>query len=309
MEYDKSKYVRWVFTSYDIEHQPQFNEEVMQCMIFSKELGKKNQKLHWQGAFQLKNRNGMQQKSVVKLLWIGSPNGYVAPMNGRWDQSETYCSKEDTHVEGPWRFGTPPAYGNELKAKKVSKIKTMFEGIKAGKSKKQLIEEDPDTYIRNHNAIDKVVDMYYKPTINKKYKLDDFCTEPLDFTKSMVYVIKGASGIGKTQFALAHFDNPLFVSHIDDLKKFDGHDGIVIDDMDFSNRYDREFQIHLIDTEHERSLHARHWNARRPANVPMIFTTNTRVFMYDPAIERRHKEIEYKFSLFKDKNYVFEESQ
>jgi len=124
----------------------------------------------------------------------------------------------------------------------------------------------------------------------------------------MVYVIQGPTGIGKTQFALAHFENPLFISHIDDLKKFDGHDGLVFDDCDYRH-WDRTHQIHLIDTKQERTIHARYSNARRPANIPMIFTTNDRVFSYDPAIERRYKEIEYKFSLFNDKKYVFEESQ
>jgi len=97
-------------------------------------------------------------------------------MRGRWDHSETYCSKEDTHVEGPWRFGTPPANGNELKAKKVSHIKLFVEGItKEGKSKRQMMIEDPDTYIRNHNGIEKYFDVVYKPTINKEYTMDDFC--------------------------------------------------------------------------------------------------------------------------------------
>jgi len=306
MEQAKKKYVRWCFTNFTTTDIEPVLHDKMQCLVYQLEKCPDTGRLHWQGAFIVKERHGVQLKTAKKYI-LGDP--HLTPMNGTWEDSVKYCSKEESRVKAGKILGCPPAYGNELKAKKVSKIKTMVEGIKIGKSKKQLIEEDPDTYVRNHNAIDKIMDMYYKPTINKKYNLDDFCTEPLDFTKSMVYVIKGPSGIGKTQFALAHFDNPLFVSHIDDLKKFDGHDGIVIDDMDFSNRYDREFQIHLIDTEHERSLHARHWNARRPANIPMIFTTNTRVFMYDPAIERRHKEVEYIKNLFGDKDYVFEESQ
>jgi len=307
MEDAKKKYVRWSFTNNTTTDIEPVLHDKMQCLVYQLEKGEENGKIHWQGAFIVKNRNGVQKKTAKKML-LGDP--HLEPMKGTWEQNVKYCSKEETRVKAGKILGCPPAYGNELKAKKVSKLKTFVDGIcKEGKSKRQVMIEDPDTYIRNHNGIERYLDVVYKPTINKKYNLDDFCTEPLDFTKSMVYVIKGPSGIGKTQFALAHFDNPLFVSHIDDLKKFDGHDGIVIDDMDFSNRYDREFQIHLIDTEHERSLHARYCNARRPANIPMIFTTNTRVFMYDPAIERRHKEIEYKFSLFSDKNYVFEESQ
>jgi len=103
----------------------------------------------------------------------------------------------------------------------------------------------------------------------------------------------GPSDIGKTQFAKAHFENPLSVSHIDRLRDFNAeHDGIIFDDMDFRH-LPRTAQIHITDWDEERDINARYGCAKIPANTRKIFTCNTEcVSMYDEAIARRVKVIE-----------------
>lgn len=89
------------------------------------------------------------------------------------------------------------------------------------------------------------------------------------------------------------------MSHIDDLLKFDPkkHEGIIFDDMDFKH-VPRTAQIHLVDTDFERSIHCRYACARIPAKTKKIFTTNEfngGIFLInDPAIARRIKAIELK---------------
>lgn len=103
----------------------------------------------------------------------------------------------------------------------------------------------------------------------------------------------GDSGIGKTQFAKAHFNNPLLVSHIDQLRNFESgeYDGIIFDDMDF-NHLPRTSQIHLTDFDEDRHIHARYNAALIPAGTRKIFTANTMpVNIQDPAIARRCKII------------------
>jgi len=165
-----------------------------------------------------------------------------------------------------------------------------------GKSMKQILSLDPATYARNHNALDKIAKMYAKQTPSL-YTADKFTEE---LKTDIVMVFSGKSGVGKTQFALAHFKNPLIVSHIDDLKRFDEeHDGIVFDDMDFLH-WPRTAQIHILDTECDRSINVKYGTVTIPANTKKIFTTNQfSPFMQDDeAIERRFKRHEFNNKIF-----------
>ena len=70
------------------------------------------------------------------------------------------------------------------------------------------------------------------------YNLTDFHAAP--FTpaelESKSIVIQGASHVGKTQWALAHFKYPLLVSEMDDLKYISLRtDGLVFDQMRFTH--------------------------------------------------------------------------
>lgn len=106
-------------------------------------------------------------------------------------------------------------------------------------------------------------------------------------------VLLGPSNIGKTQFAKAHFDNALFVNHMDRLKDFDEtvHDGIIFDDMDFLHM-PRTTQIHLTDWDEDRDIHVRYGVARIPAGTKKIFTCNSMCLNdCDDAIARRIKII------------------
>lgn len=112
-----------------------------------------------------------------------------------------------------------------------------------------------------------------RPATEITYTLDDFITKlPIDFE---VVFITGPAGIGKTQFAKAHFNNALIVSHMDTLKQFDPHehDGIIFDDMTFAH-YPREAVIHLLDWEEDRDIHCRFQNAFIPKETRKIFCSN-----------------------------------
>jgi len=112
--------------------------------------------------------------------------------------------------------------------------------------------------------------------------------EPLTDIKTTVLV--GASGIGKTEFAITHFGGrEFFVSHIDQLKNYDPtkYSGIIFDDMDFKHM-PRETQIAITDWNQPRSIHGRYQPAYIPRHTPKIFTANFDPFDFsDPAIARR----------------------
>lgn len=102
-------------------------------------------------------------------------------------------------------------------------------------------------------------------------------------------ILLGRTGSGKTTWAKRQIPKPaLFVSHVDDLKKFRPgfHVGIVFDDMDF-HAWPRTSQIHLVDWDNARTIHARFHNAFIPEHTYKIFTCNVYPFVTDSAIERR----------------------
>lgn len=145
-----------------------------------------------------------------------------------------------------------------------------------------------------------------KKTHSKAVHSTGFSREKLDLSHN--WLIYGAAGTGKTNFALSHFEHPILVSHIDDLKKIcDETDGLVFDDMSF-NKYPHGSIVHLLDREVDRTIHARYFNATIPANLPKIFTANRDdIFIpentvlnedQEKALKRRYKTLHVTASLF-----------
>lgn len=111
-------------------------------------------------------------------------------------------------------------------------------------------------------------------------------------------VLIGPSGCGKSTWAKYRAPKPaLWVTHLDDLKKFNRkvHKSIIFDDMSFVHLPEQS-QIHLVDPYDQRSIHVRYGTVTIPAGVPKIFTGNvypfTEVGEHAQAIRRRvHKYI------------------
>ena len=142
----------------------------------------------------------------------------------------------------------------------------------------------PQQFYMHAARIEHALEMRLGDYERSPYQLSDFFNmPPLDLSRAVV--IQGASHIGKTHFALAHFTYPLLVSELDDLKKISLRtDGIVFDQMCFTHPHDRkelnfnaDQAIRLLDIELSRSIGARYSNARIPKGMPRIFTTNRHV--------------------------------
>lgn len=109
----------------------------------------------------------------------------------------------------------------------------------------------------------------------------------------------GGTGIGKTEFAIAHFERPLIVSEFDNIRDYNDrlYDGIIFDDMSFT-QLSRESTLHLLDWNHPRQIRCRNFNAKIPPRTKKIFTSNflpVDIFrpgaLDDPAIKRRAPEL------------------
>lgn len=242
---------------------------------FQLEKGEENGYLHFQGFFRLKNRNRFQwiQNQISKFNFLQERRGSVAEA---WD----YGSKLHTRVTGPFQSGKCPVetkkcdtlYADALAAP------TVLEGLKIIK------ESKPRDFCLYGDRISKNLTDHHRPAplpFFAKFTLDKFNRLPLTFNKSTV--VWGDSNTGKTSFVKAHFANPLFCSHIDNLKKFDVgiHDAIIFDDMSFSH-YPIESVIHLVDRDEDRTIHIRYSTVTIPANVTKVFTHNSREIFFKP---------------------------
>ncbi len=235
---------------------------------------------HVQGYVEFETRKtlGKVKKILVRAHW--------EKRNGTPLQASVYCKKDGDYIE----TGTLSSPG------KRSDLDQIRDEIKNGATKRDLWDDHFPTMVRYHKGMYEGMQQLATDDCDHKFSLDDFEMDELDdFSKS--YVLYGEPGIGKTCFALAHFTNPLFVTHMDDLLNFDKnvYDGIVFDDMSFQHM-PRTAQIHLVDVDHRRSIHCRYARAILPASTRKIFTTNEAygaIFLEDSAINRRLHRVEF----------------
>lgn len=209
-----------------------------------------------------------------------------------------YCTKDDTRAPGckPWRMGVLEI------ANPVPVMTQIQQEMNSGVSFNQIAVNPAYfgavsrsfNFLRNYPAILKSTQEF-----KHRFELDKFLETPMNLSKPIVLV--GRTGIGKTAWALAHFKNPLIVSHKDDFKLLNPsvHDGLVCDDMDFTH-WPVTSQIHLVDMDYDRTVDVKHSTCVIPANFPRIFTCNPERFAFndDPAINRRINIVRKEHILF-----------
>jgi len=279
----------WVFTVPNYEDRSAvIDDELCEYRIQGYEIGEKGTP-HIQGYVLLKKECRF---TALKKI---HPTAHWEKAKGSSYQNFLYCSKgEQPHPEweefkeqGPTygenadieEFGQRPT-GPQKKQKcraynEALAAKTVAEGLNIIKEKRAR-----DYCLHGESIARNLKNAKIEKYISK-YVSEDFliplqqCYKPI--------LLYGDSNIGKTAYAAAHFNNPLFLSHIDKLKDLSpDHDGIIFDDMRFTH-WPTESVIHLLDMENPRSIHVRYGIAMIPAGIPRIFTHNDKNPFYDEA--------------------------
>lgn len=175
-------------------------------------------------------------------------------------------------------FGAGVGVANDKKAAEIAYSDAM--GCSNYDDAMRVIQDRcPRDYVLEHNKISNFFKGYFTSAFQSPYHAGDFNTPLLDFDsieKRQSFVLVGPPGMGKTFFALAHFERPLFVNHLDDLAKFSEttHDGIVFDEISVSH-WPAGSVKSLLDRELPRAIHIRYKVAHIPAGTKKIFCCNS----------------------------------
>lgn len=252
----------------------------------------------------------------VKLIF--GKSGDVDQVNSSIEDAIHYCSKpcadencdkdgckevrsNKSKVLSKNEFGTRPQQGDrtDLGAKHFAAAINLAKKGQVEEAQELLIAKRPRDWILNAPKIKAaLIDLAPKKEFEHRFTIEQFSGPELDLTKAAF--IRGPTGCGKTNFALAHFKSPLLISDIDQLKDKDmeKYDGIVFDDCSFTH-WPPESVIKLLDMEFPRAIRCRYTNATIPAGMPRIFTHNlTDIFCNYNCKEEQEKAIRRRYNLY-----------
>lgn len=164
-------------------------------------------RIHLQGAGQLGTRKRLSgmKKLDDRVHW--------EHMNGSLAQARTYCTKDDTRVDGPWEFGLPPTGGTGTTLQDVCKL------VIDGKTEAEIAQEAPDMYVRHYKGI-RALHQAIKLGVQKR----DWAPE--------LWVLVGPTRTGKTSFVAHNWPDAYWKSKTMG-PWWDGYDGqetVVLDD-------------------------------------------------------------------------------
>jgi hypothetical protein len=284
----------WVWTlfgysSQDIDRLANLDLPHLKYLVFGVESAPSTGRAHLQGYVNFTRALSMRQ--VKELIHGGA---YLAIAEGNAQQNRLYCLKLRPEDEKPneefYEIGLCPQQG------KRTDLDAVKEAIESGASDRQIALTHFSQWVKYRKSFKEFRIMMNSPSSIPRYSLNSFPEEWRRISSNDIKtaIFWGSTGIGKTQFAKALLPKALFVSHVDDLLRYDitEHNGIIFDDMDF-NHFPRTSQIHLTDWEETRSVHCRFHCAVIPAETQKIFTTNEtdgRIFdLEDGAVRRRVK--------------------
>jgi len=140
-------------------------------------------KYHLQGYIALDKRTML---TMLKRLFSATAHWEVA--RGKPAENRTYCTKAETHVNGPWEFGElPEGQGSR------SDLKTLMADVQADKTNCDMLISSEGKSAKFAKHID-----YMRFCLNRK-KSDR------QLTGVKVIVLYGPTGVGKTYSAVNYF--------------------------------------------------------------------------------------------------------
>lgn len=213
---------------------------------------------------------------------INMPGSYFKSRIGTQKHAIDYTQKDGNFLT----YGDP-----KLQQGERTDLSDIITAIKGGMKEHELSLHFVDTYARMMKWVQRMIQLHGNTVEHAKHTLAENCINlqlhPIPFDNPAwcgSACVGGNAGVGKTDYGLSHFKNPLIVSHIDKLKFFNPnfHDGIVFDDMSFIH-FPLSAQKHLLDWSNDREINVKHDIVHIPKHTRKIFTYNIGEFPFDES--------------------------
>jgi len=211
------------FTINNPEVQLEFSDEIIRYAVWQQEIGEQGTP-HYQGYIE-----ATAKLSLPKWKLILGNKAHIEARKGTRDQARDYCMKSESKVDGPWEYGKWSGGGQGSR----SDLKAVAGFIMgSAPSLREAASEFPETFIRFHRGIEKLVSLQLKPR--------DPNVPPV------VTWIYGPTGVGKTKKATTEYGASYYMK--DNTMWWDGYEQqetIIMDDID--DRIPFRVMLQLLD--------------------------------------------------------------
>nr|WAE42761.1 MAG: replication associated protein [Cressdnaviricota sp.] len=173
----KSRRYCFTINNYLLPENYEFKHNKPRFCIWQHEVGEEGTE-HTQGYVEF---DEPYRWTSIKNKWDGFRGAHFEACRGSQEQNIDYCSKEDTRIAGPFRYGTP-GEGQGTR----SDLTALVESARKHKELREVALEHPEIFIRNHGGITK----FHNHVHNKPRK-----------ELTLGCLIYGPPGSGKTTYA------------------------------------------------------------------------------------------------------------
>lgn len=139
-----------------------------------------------------------------------------------------------------------------------------------------IAKEDPSRFILSKKAIMSHINEQFTKPLEHTYVAADFTIPLIKFPDDrFTLVFIGATGIGKSHFAMAHFDNPVKIGIKEDYKKIENGDcdGIIMDDV-CTNEWKPTTLCRWCDGDEAQTMDVKYGSILIPKNMRRIICLN-----------------------------------
>lgn len=173
----EKKFRRWCFTDFALLSEYRFTSQGVRFAIWQLEECPDSGKWHYQGYIELLAPRNFE---FLKKHYFHNSTSF-RKCDGNQKQNIDYCTKTETRLAGPWKYGTPAEPGQR------KDLQELVEKVKNGSSDVDLLDEST------------------LPAFAKYYKFVDRVRSAVLFEKSKTFrkvetfVLIGPAGTGKTK--------------------------------------------------------------------------------------------------------------
>lgn len=228
-----------------------------------------------QGVDHIQVAFGFNNPKTLNKLQKTLPQGERIQVTRDTKAMIAYCSDENKRNGKLYTSGDIPNFIRKRNEEVKNMLTEAKEMLSYEEAMKHIEEQDIAYYICNKKKLSAYyLSLHSKPD-NALYDISTFNIPPILIPQNKTLIFIGPTNIGKTQFALAHFDAPLLCRSKQDWSRFveNKTDGIVLDDIAFK-RWSSTTILHTVERETATTMDIKYGHVRIPPNIPKIICLN-----------------------------------